>query len=93
MQMRFASSLKSIHFVGLYTKFCSLLFFITNFVVTRRELYITTYDSQKYCTILIDSAITHHRACGLGRIQSPVPHHNPYGRRLLVDPENGQKCL
>ena len=46
-----------------------------------------------YCTILIDSAVTRHRACGLGRIQSPVPRHNPYGRRLLVDPKNGQKRL
>ena len=46
-----------------------------------------------YCTISIDSDVTHHRACGLGQIQSPVPRHNPYGRRLLVDPKNGQKRL
>ena len=46
-----------------------------------------------YCTISIDSAVTRHRACGLGRIRSLVPRHKPYGRRLLVDPKNGQKRL
>ena len=44
-----------------------------------------------YCTISIDSAVTRHRACGLGRIRSPVPRHNLYGQRLLVDPKNSQK--
>jgi len=47
----------------------------------------------QYCTILIDLAITHHRACGLGRIWSPVPSHNPHGQRLLANSKNGQKRL
>ena len=42
-----------------------------------------------YCTILIDSAITCHKACGLGRIPSPVPSHSPPGWRPLVNPKNG----
>ena len=29
----------------------------------------------------------------LAWIRSPVPRHNPYGRRLLVDPKNSQKCF
>ena len=50
-------------------------------------------NDDKYCTISIDSAVTRHRACGLGRIRSLVPRHNPYGRRILVDPKNSQKRL
>ena len=47
----------------------------------------------QYCTISIDSAAMHHRACSFGQIWSPAPHHNPYGWWLLVDPKNGQKRL
>ena len=44
-----------------------------------------------YCTISIDSAVTRHKACGLGRIPSAVPSHSSPGRRPLVNPKNCQK--
>jgi len=50
-------------------------------------------EFNEYCTILIDLAVTHHRACGLGQIQSPVLSHNPHGQKLLANPKNGQKRL
>ena len=53
----------------------------------------STFYWYMYCTISIDSAITRHRACGLGRIRSPVPRHNPYGRRLFMDPKWSKKAI
>ena len=64
--------------------------FVLFFFVFPSSFFIA-FNYRDYCTISIDSAVTRHRACGLGRIRSPVPRHNPDGRRFLVDPKNGQK--
>ena len=69
---------------------------VTSLSMTQGPFNLLTDCCTNYhnnCTISIDSAVTRHRACGLGRIRSLVPRHNPSGRRILVDPKNSQKRL
>ena len=82
------------HPAGTNMQIC-ITFFATKLAVSRKLTLISATSisngmvyvfvkfinliSSPYCTISIDSAVTRHKARGLGRIPSPVPSHSPPG--------------